>query len=129
MSPAYSRQYKKPIVQHVQLFLLTLFCTCCAPNYCSFYCSLVANIALKHAALGSTNFTAKGNPLANTATDGKYLLGGPPCFYSKYKGKASWVTDLGPNNRVAMVLIYLQKELADVHKWNGLKDIDIYVGQ
>lgn len=110
-------------------FLLTLFCTCCAPNYCSFYCSLVANIALKHAALGSTNFTAKGNPLANAATDGKYLLGSPPCFYSKYKGKASWVTDLGPNNRVAMVLIYLQKELADVHKWNGLKDIDIYVGQ
>ena len=110
-------------------FLLTLFCTCCAPNYCSFYCSLVANIALKHAALGSTNFTAKGNPLANAATDGKYLLGSPPCFYSKYKGKASWLTDLGPNNRVAMVLIYLQKELADVHKWNGLKDIDIYVGQ
>ena len=84
-------------------FLLTLFCTCCAPNHCSFYCSLVANIALKHVALGSTNFSAKGNPLANAATDGKYLLGGPPCFYSKYKGKASWVTDLGPNNRVAMV--------------------------
>lgn len=83
---------------------------------------------MRHAAIGSTNSEENGNPLATAATDGKYLIGTPPCFYSKYKNKASWEVDLGPNNRVAMVFIYLQKELADVHKWNGIKDIDIFVG-
>lgn len=83
---------------------------------------------MKHAALGSSNSSDKGNPLATAATDGKHLFGGPPCFYSKYKNKASWAVDLGPNNRVAMVFIYLQKELADVHTWSGMKDIDIFVG-
>ena len=79
-----------------------------------------------HAALGSPSLSVQEHPL--TATDGKYLFGGPPCFKSKDKSKAYWTVDLGPENRVAMVFIYLQKEAVDLSEWGGMKDIDIFVG-